>query len=297
MENNKYDNRYLDKLHTDILKIMDEVDRVCKEYHLNYYLMCGSCLGAVRHKGFIPWDDDLDIAMPRKDFERFLELVSNINGSTLRDQFYLRWVTTEKYYNHAFAKVCLKSTSFQENYGRAALNSGIFVDVFPLDDCGPYSFMTEIKSRLVKAINNCFNYKGRGGSIFDKNPKIFFYKVIAKVFSNRILHKLDLAIIKPRINSNLNYQAFFITPYPIKKQLFPKEWHGEGKLISFEGRKYVCPSEPEKYLSLIYGDDYMKLPPESKRRSHYPIRVVFSDGEEMEFEETKNKVTYKDVLN
>lgn len=125
--------KYLNKLHQDILTIMDEVDHICGENNLRYYLMCGSCLGAVRHNGFIPWDDDLDIAMPRTDFNRLLELISN--KKVLGDNFYLRWVTTDKYYNHAFAKICLKGTKFQESEGLSAQNAGIFVDVFPLDSC------------------------------------------------------------------------------------------------------------------------------------------------------------------
>jgi len=78
--------------------------------------------------------------------------------------------------------------------------------------------------------------------------------------------------------------------------LFPQSWHGEGKRVLFEGRSYVCPNEARLYLSRMYGDDYMEIPPVKKRKTHYPFYVVFSDGEEMIFEEPKQKVEYKDIL-
>lgn len=299
MENQSDNNEaYLKKLHQDILIIMDEVDRICTENHLRYYLMCGSCLGAIRHKGFIPWDDDLDIAMPRFDFNRFLTLISKSNKekSVLGEKFYLRWVTTEKQYNHTFAKICLKGTSFIENNGAAAQNAGIFVDVFPLDACNSYGKKIEIKNRIVTILTYCLYYKGSEHYQFDWNLKHWIIRIIAKLFSNRALNRIILAVIRPSEKDNYDFQAFYGTPYPIRRMLFPKSWHGEGKRIMFEGRDYSCPSESELYLERIYGHDYMQIPPENKRKTHYPIRVVFSDSTEMRFEKTKQKVKYKDLI-
>jgi lipopolysaccharide cholinephosphotransferase len=165
MTNQINNERYLVKLHQDILKIMDEVERICTKFHLCYYLMGGSCLGAIRHNGFIPWDDDLDIVMPRADFDRFIALLSDDNNKcekdrVLGDGFFLRWISTEKSYNLPYAKVCLKGTKFQEINGLAAKSAGIFVDVFPLDSCGPYGKIIKLKSYFLSALNNCLFYKG-----------------------------------------------------------------------------------------------------------------------------------------
>lgn len=78
--------------------------------------------------------------------------------------------------------------------------------------------------------------------------------------------------------------------------VFPKEWHGAGKRMLFEGRYYVCPSETELYLEQIYGKSWMQIPPENKRKTHYPIRVIFSDGEEMLFERPESKIKHTDLL-
>lgn len=296
--NSKYNDLYLHKLHQDILTIMDEVDRVCKANHLRYYLMAGSCLGAVRHHGFIPWDDDMDIAMPRADFDRFISLASQISDDgikTLDNRFYLRWVTTDKYYNHAFAKVCLKGTVFQESNGPSARNAGIYIDVFPLDSCDSYSRKIERQNRMFISLGQLLRYKGAGPK-FDWKLKDLVKKVLTTLFSVNTIHKVMLRVINPTDENKTDYQVFYGTPYPIQRMIFPKEWHGEGRRMAFEDRYYVCPSEADLCLMRIYGDNYMQIPPENKRKSHYPLRVVFSDGEEMLFEKTKERVKYKDLL-
>ena len=129
---------YLDKLHGEILAIMDEIHRVCQIKNIKYYLIGGSMLGAVRHKGFIPWDDDLDIAMPREDFERFVE------GATewLSSGFSLEWITTNPNHVYLFAKITKKGTLFIDQ--PSTKQTGIFVDVFPLDSSPKYNFRVEL---------------------------------------------------------------------------------------------------------------------------------------------------------
>jgi len=295
---NQTNERYLNKLHHDILTIMDEVDRICRENHLRYYLMCGSCIGAVRHKGFIPWDDDMDIAMPFNDFIRFIKLITEnkAKNSILSDSFYLRWINTEKCYNHSFAKMCLKGTVFQESNGPSAKNAGIYVDIFPLYSCKPYGKSIEIQNRIVTFLEKCIHYKGAKHDKFDRNLKLWIKRIITNLFSNYSIYKIMLMIIRPLDENKSDYQAFFATPYPMRRMLFPKDWHGDGKFMLFEGREYICPIKADSYLKQIYGEDVMQLPPENKRKSHYPLRVVFSDGEEMYFERPTNKIKYRDLI-
>lgn len=296
--NNEITQKYLAKLHTEILLVMDEIARICQKYDLDYYLMAGSCLGAIRHNGFIPWDDDLDIAMPRKDFERFVSLIS---GQTERDRvlddcFYLRWVTTEKFYNQDFAKICLKSTVFQEDKGKASQNAGIYVDVFPLDATIPYCKKVERKSRVYNFLHGCLYLKGAEKEMMDWKIIHWPRNVIVKLFSNYSIYRMMLWVIKVPKGVKTNFQALFSTPYPIQRQIFPVNWHGEGRRVRFENRYYICPSEAEKVMQHMYGHDYMELPPENKRKTHCPIKVVFSDGETILFEKQKNEVKYEDLI-
>lgn len=290
--------KYLEKLHKEILTIMDEIDRICQEHHLRYYLMCGSCLGALRHKGFIPWDDDLDITMPRDDFDKFVSLVSGKTGEkqVLDERFYFRWITTEKEYSQDFAKVCIKGTVFKTHNGKADEKAGIYVDVFPLDPCEPYSKKIQRKSIIYRHFHSCLVLKGAEKGAMDWKIKHWPRNLISKCFSSRVIYKIMLYIIKPPKGLKTECQAFFCTPYPINRQVFPNSWHGEGRRVQFENRFYVCPAEAESVIKLIYGNNYMDIPPVNKRKTHYPIRIVFSDGEEMLFEKAKMRVKYNDII-
>ena len=120
----------LDKLHDTLIEILDYVVSVCEENDLTYFLVYGTALGAYRHKGFIPWDDDLDIAMPRQDYEKFIE-IANKNKDA---KYTLQNELNEKKYYLPFAKVRKNGTKFVEDIAQNMYeNEGIFIDIFVLD--------------------------------------------------------------------------------------------------------------------------------------------------------------------
>lgn len=139
---------YLQKLHAEILRIMDEIHRVCTKNGLTYYLVGGTLLGAVRHQGFIPWDDDLDIAMPRADFDRFIHIAEKELGS----EFYLNWITTNPKYWLFFPKICLRNTTFDEGVIKKDIPMGIFIDIFPLDLSPAYTSGLETMKRRIQRL-------------------------------------------------------------------------------------------------------------------------------------------------
>lgn len=251
---------YLNKLHSDILVIMDYVDEICKKNNLNYYLIGGSLLGAVRHNGFIPWDDDLDIVMPRNDFNKFVKICKN----SLREDFYFRWVTTEDSYWQLFAKMCLRHTFFQEPAVDADKVGGIFVDIFPLDSCNGY----DLKMKLLKPLVSL--------------NKIWLFKQIKgrRIFTSSFIHSSFLFLVSQLRNKSNTYYAMFGASYPIWKVTFKKDWFGCGIKMDFSGRQYMGPSNSHEILKLTFGDDYMTLPPEDKRITHMPLKVIFKDGSE-----------------
>lgn len=121
----------LQDLHKVEIEILDEIDRICRKNNINYCLVGGTLLGAVRHGGFIPWDDDLDVAMPRNDYEKFIDVCKN----ELSDDFYLHSIETDKTYWLPFIKIRKKYTIFEEkNIAGLGCKTGIYVDIFPLDD-------------------------------------------------------------------------------------------------------------------------------------------------------------------
>lgn len=268
MSTNAY-NDYLKKLHNDILKIMDEIDRICKKNKLSYYLIGGSLLGAVRHQGFIPWDDDLDIAMPRDDYERFVDLCAK----ELSPDCYLLWHTTEREYWRIFAKVCLKDTLYVEKQIKER-QYGIFVDIFPLDFCNGYSEQLQYTHIYLKRLSNCIYFKN---TTFNGKIKSLPLFLLSFIIPSNIIIKLFDNKCKSLKKAGQSHYAMFPTKYAIKKQTFPVEWFGKGTYLPFEGRTYQCPINSPKVLELTFGKDYMQLPPLECRETHTPAKVVFFD--------------------
>lgn len=280
-------NEYLTKLHGEILEIMDVIDALCRKHHLKYYLAGGSLLGAARHGGFIPWDDDLDIAMPRRDFEAFMELCPK----ELPEGYSLRWITTDENYFRLFAKVCKNGTQFVEKTGKnSRVSWGIFVDVFPLDETKGYSRGVERRKWLVEKLKVMLSGKAC--------PQAFGFPkgTLIRMLSCRRMHRLAEKIMTAKNGKGCGCYTNYVSIYPVRKRIMPKEWMGEGIRLPFEGRQYCAPEKYQLELEKVYGKNYMQLPPVEKRRSHYPVKVVFSDGQVMEFAETEHRVTAMETL-
>lgn len=286
MDNNK--ETYLRKLHSDILVVMDEIDRLCTKYHLRYYLIGGTLLGAIRHQGFIPWDDDLDIVMPRDDYEKFIQLCMD---GHLNDNFYLEWITTNEKYPLFFAKVCLYKTTFDEGNFCKINPFGIFVDIFPLDYCGGYSaFVEKTKNKVVKLIAVA------GSKVINDDFQLKHWprRILRHFLSSETIHNYTLKLATQLSREGHGYYTNLGSQYSPKKQTMPIEWFGEGVKLPFEDRKYQCPTEYKKVVESIFGPKYMDIPPIEKRRTHYPRKVKFTDGEVMEFQPPKKKLTIYD---
>ena len=280
-------NVYLTKLHSDILVIMDEIDRICRDNNLHYYLTGGTLLGAIRHKGFIPWDDDLDIVMPRDDYEKFIEIFDNES----QVDFYLEWHTTNKLYWLRFAKVCLKNTVFDEGFTKMVPPFGIFVDIFPLDYCDGYSPKISRMKSLILKVNAI-----AGSKVTKDDFKIIHWprRILRHFISTTAINGICEKIAKSIRTASSSFYVNFGSQYSAKKQTMPISWYGEGIYLPFEDRRYCCPSEYKQILESIFGKNYMEIPPINKRRTHYPIHVKFVDGDDIFFEPTQDKIVIQE---
>ena len=280
--------RYLKSLHNEILSIMDEIDRVCKENGFRYYLIGGSLLGAVRHRGFIPWDDDLDIVMPRDDLNQFIAIADKV----LKKDFQLEWITTNDSYFQIFPKVAKKGTEFKEEGLPNSYKMGIFVDIFPLDASPDYCRATERIKRRAKRLRNIAYARTAG----NHGHHGILYRILSLFFSNRFLSYRITKVLQTASKLGQTHYANFGSQYSLRKQTMPIEWYGEGDPIQFEDREYIAPKMKEKVLTSIFGPNYMQLPPEEKRRTHYPEYVVFSNGETILFDKAKHKVSIDEQM-
>jgi len=264
---------YINRVHAEILSIMDEIDKVCRAYGLQYYLIGGTLLGAVRHGGFIPWDDDLDIAMPRDDYEKFISIVPTV----LPDYLRIGTARYEDTYHRLFSKVYNMRTRFAEHAGETTTDMGIFVDIFPLDYSDGYSRLIELRKQFIKKCSVMLSSKVYPGALHGIK-KIIVDKLSAK----KILRMAEYAMQHPRSKTNA-YFSNFTSHYDIKRQTMPAEYFGRGSEMEFCGRKYMIPVEYKSVLHSIFGLNFMEIPPKEKQITHHPVFVKFSDGTEARF--------------
>ena len=243
------------------MEILDYFVSFCKKNNLKYYLIYGTLLGAVRHKGFIPWDDDIDVCMPPQDYQKFLQLFKS------NDKYFLQNVKTEKYYHTIFSKIRKNNTCMvEEEWQYLNIHKGINIDVFPMI---PYpenrfdKFIFNIKIRLALLLVSKNN---KPNSL---KTKIIFnlLKLIPRKVTNKTVQKI--------INSVLNYNKSF-NNYIIASNVnlnFKKEWFDKDILVKFEDRKYKIPVNYDEILKVCYND-YMRLPKKEDRVGHG--KIIFS---------------------
>ncbi len=252
-------------------EIMSAVIDFLNENSILYYVCGGTALGSVRHQGFIPWDDDIDIFLPRKDYNRLLELTDGI----LLDGYISIKRPGDSNYIYPFAKACSEKTVvYEQNVSDKKYSIGIFIDIFPLDNyynCAFANVLFWTKSRLLHSMlesaTNQINLSAPGSFRYRaKNTLRAIQKPIAKRVSPEYLTKKIDNLAKKRQNKNSGYVGNIVWSFSLK--VFKKSIFGDPAKGVFEGKEVNIPTLWKEYLTQMYGDDYMTLPPENKRVSH-----------------------------
>ena len=251
------------------LQILDEIDRFCRKHGLRYSLAYGTMLGAVRHKGFIPWDDDIDIIMPIEDYNNFTKLWTNETpeGLFLQNKF------IENGFTQNFTKIRKDHTTFLQSKQdlEANIHTGIFIDIFPGYRVAPSKIGR--KKQLLSSAVNLLYARGKTEGSFR----------VASLIEKLLLSlpagcKLRLYASSDRyLQKNKDTLLDFYFPSTIKwaKKVYPSDMFDNLIEMEFEGRKYLCVKEYDKILTYEYGD-YMKLPPMEKRvQTHHPILINY----------------------
>ncbi|NLR92659.1 MULTISPECIES: LicD family protein [Flammeovirga] len=263
----------LRKLQNIQVEITLAFDAFCKQHQLEYFIIGGTLLGAVRHKGFIPWDDDIDVGMTREHYDKFIKLYlqNPIDG------LFLHTTENDAQYYLPFVKLKKDGTEYiDEDTKNVDTHKGIFLDIFPFDDVkDPDSFVCRQQAKLVNQLTYTLSKK-RGTKVYPSKSK--FQKIFDFVFSFyniKGLVKLQKKIMTFNNNKGYNYFINFSSPYYYKKELFPKEKYYPIKKYEFEDTQFEGPADYDYVLSHVFGD-YMQLPPEDKRMTH-AIDVKFND--------------------
>ncbi|MCI9312299.1 MAG: hypothetical protein HFE68_02930, partial [Erysipelotrichaceae bacterium] len=259
------------------IEILDEVVRICEKYNLRYYLIYGTLIGAVRHKGFIPWDDDLDIGMPRDDFEKFLKIAPN----ELKDHFFLQTPESDEGYWLVFAKVRKNHTLFLENSMSGvspSVHKGIFIDIFPQDYVDTNNgLLLFFRFVLSKALIETMYVKA---GVYNKNKIRYWYLYwFLKYFSLKSLYKMQRFVAMFHGSNSDKYLTDFNTSRHYLTMIFPKEYYEPSQKCSFCDKDYSIPNNYDALLKAIYGD-YMELPKPEERFNHNTTKIIFDTEKE-----------------
>lgn len=273
----KLDINQIKKIELDILIAFADF---CEENKLKYYLAYGTLLGAVRHKGFIPWDDDIDVLMPRPDYNRFIELTGyNPIKQNLETRLYRNCKNPNIY---PFAKIIDTNTLVYEK-GKSRKNiSGIWIDIFPLDGCPDSSEETRVQFEKYLKIRNWQDLATTNPFYIDQNIikkmlKFIFFVPAAKLYGcKRICKKIDelaqsYSYDKSQLVADFTWGDSLDAI--LKKEDLEPALH-----LEFEGKLFNAPKSYDQYLTNLYGD-YMTLPPENERIPHGFIAYKLTKGE------------------
>ena len=259
----------MNKLQEHQLKIALEIDRICRENNINYLMDAGTLLGAVRHKGFIPWDDDLDICMLREDYDKFAEIAK----TELDSKYFYQDVNTDKNYGLCFAKIRENNTIFREEMAKNVhAHEGIFVDIFPIDNISDNISTAKFVFKVSLFLRMLLLAKSKyilDNSTISKKIEIFILKALSIIIPRKFIIYLMKKVQSKYKNKDTKMVTSFGTSY-FNKNVMNKKWYSEGKEYIFEGKKLFGTKHYDEFLSFLYGD-YMTPPPEGKRENRHGI--------------------------
>jgi lipopolysaccharide cholinephosphotransferase len=258
-----------------MLEMLKEYDSFCKKHHLSYFLTGGTLLGAVRHHGYIPWDDDIDVGMPRKDYETFVTLFNEANTNPN-----YRFVSFHQEPDLYVSSGKLMDTrTVMEEAVDTDTKIGVYLDVFPLDNLGD----TEAEARQFTEA--CLKLR--------RQLDVQNWKIIPerKWYLNLVIRIIKAFSPKGTCRDLVQKQDAFCQTYAgekltayvgypcaaMKQELLKGEWFSEYEVVPFEQYAFRIPKGYKDCLTVFYGPSYMELPPLEKQKTHHAYQVWFKD--------------------
>ena len=267
----------MDLLHQVDLDIVKEVIAICEKHGFTYYMLGGTMLGAVRHGGFIPWDDDIDLGIPRKDYEAFLKVAPKELSSHLK---VVNYRTDPEYHYYITRILDIETKVEEERIGNDSRYTNASIDIFPIDGTPNNAirrklyFFRVLYHRALMSL--CYK-----DSIDRKRPRGTAEKALLWVMERLPIEKMttpykqkekiDKLLRKQKVEGSKfigNIMGAYRT-----KEIVPAEFYGKGKMYPFEDIELRGMEMADEYLKWTYGD-YLQLPPEDKRKTHFKILEI-----------------------
>ncbi|MBR6968604.1 MAG: LicD family protein [Ruminococcus sp.] len=269
------------KMQRVVFGILCDIDEFCRENNITYYLSGGTCLGAVRHKGFIPWDDDADLMMPRKDYIRFIKLFQK----KCSNKYSVGSLYTDDNWQRPFARICDRNSRVvPTRFTEQAM--GIFVDIFPIDGLPEGKLKQKVYYQTIKVINALRNSSVK--QAFRENEG---YRLIKKTvaFVTRPIgprwfaKKMDIIAKKYDFETSKQVAVSLAIHY-WDKETIDRKYMCKPVYLEFEGKKLPVPVGYKKYLSNLYGN-YMDIPKDAEQNGYTHL-----DGWVVEFDINDSKI-------
>lgn len=257
-------NEEIRKVQNCALEIFKIVREVLEKMGLKYYAGYGTALGAVRHDGFIPWDDDFDILMFRDDYEKFLKE----GQQYLPQNYFIQYTDTEPNYNLPFAKVRKTDTVFLEyNSQKLDINHGVYIDIFPID----YAPIDEKEIKKIDKKLKILRVRLSKGLVLAEPT---YKRILRKAITLGNMHSKKYYLNKHKKIVTMGKESNMVVIYGnVTSAYCPKEWYGEGVMHKFEDTTIRLMTEYDKNLTQVYGD-YMTPPPKEKQVPlHAPLEI------------------------
>ena len=261
----------IEEVQAMLLDLMKIVHRFAEENEIKYYLLGGSALGAVRHEGFIPWDDDIDIGMVRSEYERFLSIAERFDS-----KYEVINYRNAKNCDFGLTRIYIPNTYVDNlSVAKTKLDKRLYFDVFPLDnvpddmrDLKKFEKQILRKKKMISRID-ARDYQ-------TSKSKLLLKQIVAMIlrpFRQNILRSFDKSMQKYSDHSTSRICSL-CSQYSFKKQVMEKSVYGVPTLHKFEDTELYIPENVVAYLTTLFGGDYMMMPPEEKRRKGYDIYLT-----------------------
>lgn len=262
----------LRRLQLVLVQILDVVDDICRRHGLKYFLYGGTLLGAVRNKGIIPWDDDMDIVMFRDDYDKFAEICK----TELPEGYFYQTSLTDPEYPNIAAKIRKDGTYVREKkWDDKELHKGIFIDILPLDHFPKNKLLTKVYLHIASFLHQVCAFKYCHSSNIVVRVLFRLAKLLPRKFWYRRRENF-LRFCNRHGDSEL-VCSFGSHYQPMTKRILRSEWFGNGTELEMEGKMYMAPEKWEGYLLHLFGKSYMQLPPEDQRICHSDLDAIRFD--------------------
>lgn len=266
----EYTPENLRKLQLAELPALKEVDRICRENNIKYIIDAGTLLGAVRHGGFIPWDDDVDIRMLRTDYDKFCEVCEK----QLDKRFFLQTYKTDPYFRWTYARILINGTKYMRvGHEHQKARNGIFIDIFP-DDNLPEKGFGRWECTMLSLLCRKILYSEVGMKSAPSAAKRLGFTILNTIPKQWAHRQMEYLSRKYR-NSNTRLVRCFGWGSEVETRGFLKEWLQDISEIEFEGIRVFCPLNTHNYLVFSFDEEYMKLPPINERKAGHPASEIY----------------------